>query len=155
VHVLELPVPLAARAQEHFEELMREFALITAGLEGEAHPEHVPTRLLRLVEALTQRFAGVTSEAEGRLAEAIASGQQVIEDHVLLLPKEAAEASEALGALIDEADEYCRQGEHLLTLASPADCVAYRQWYLGEVIGQLSGRDPVPWPESSEAQQLR
>ena len=44
--------------------------------------------------------------------------------------------------MIDEADDYCRQGEHLLTLASPPDCIAYREWYLGQVVGQL-GRRPA------------
>ena len=154
VHVLALPVALAAKTQQHFEELMREFALISAALQDEGHDNHVPTRLMRLVDALTQRFALTTSEAEDRLAAAIRRGDEVIADHLLTLPVEAAEASATLGAMIDEADEYCRQGKHLLTLTSPPDCVAYRRWYLGEVIGQLAGRAPIAWPGSREARSL-
>ena len=41
----------------------------------------------------------------------------------------------------------CRQGEHLLTLATPPDCVAYRHWYLAQVADQLEGAQPVSWPE--------
>ena len=39
VHLLALPVPLAARSQQHFEELMREFVLIATGHQ-QGHSEH-------------------------------------------------------------------------------------------------------------------
>lgn len=39
--------------------------------------------------------------------------RDVIDDHVLLLP---AAAAPALGDIIDEADAFCRTGQHLLTL---------------------------------------
>lgn len=154
VHLLELPVALAAKTQQHFEELMREFSLIAASAQG-GHPDHhVPVRLMQLVDALTQQFAGVTNDAEQRLADAIDRGDAVIADHQLDVPAAAGPASQALGDLIDEADDYCRRGEHLLTLASPADCVAYRRWYLSEVIGQLAGAEPIPWPQSEYARTL-
>ena len=73
---------------------------------------------------------------------------------VLDIPVEAGPASQILNDMIDEADEYCRRGQHLLTLESPADCVAYRRWYLGEVVGQLAGADPVPWPDSESSRSL-
>jgi hypothetical protein len=150
VHVLELPVPLAAKAQQHFEELMREFALISSGADAQ-HENHVPRRLLDLVDVLVQQFGGTTSEPEQRLADAIERGDEVIADHVLEVPPEAGPASQALGDLIEEADEYCLRGEHLLTLATPPDCVAYRRWYLGQVVDQLAGKPPVPWPQYQAA----
>lgn len=154
VHLLRLPVPLAERARQHFEGLMREFALVAAGGDG-GHPEQrVPARLIELMEALTAQFAGVNTAADARLEDAIDTGQESIEDHVLVLPIEAAPASRALGEMIDEADDYCRQGEHLLTLATPADCVAYRGWYLGQVISQLEGHPPIAWPDSAQARSL-
>ena len=147
VHLLDFPVPLAAKAKQHFEELMREFALIHAGASDDHDDDRpVPARLMELIDTLTTRFAGVNSAAEERLERAIAEGVPVIDDHVMTLPPEAAPATVALGAMIDEADEYCRQGEHLLTMATPPDCVAYRKWYLGEVAGQLDGAAPTPWP---------
>ena len=145
VHLLALPVPVAARAREHFEELIREFALVHAGASDGQGPE-VPRRLMDMVEALTTRFAGVNDEASQRLEEAIDRGDALIEDHVMVLPPEAGPASQALGAMLDEADDFCRQGRHLLTLATPPDLVAYRRWYLGEVAGQLAGAQPTPWP---------
>lgn len=154
VHLLGLPVPLAAKARQHFEGLTREFELIAAGsAHGESRHE-VPVRLTQLVEALTGQFAGVNTEADERLEDAIEQELGVIDDHVLMLPVEAAEASMALGAMIDEADAYCRQGEHLLTLGSPPDCIAYREWYLGQVVSQLAGEPPIGWPDSEQARTL-
>jgi hypothetical protein len=145
VHLLQLPVPLAARAQQHHEELMREFALLSAGPDdAEAH---VPRRLLDLVHGLSERFSGFGDAPRGRLQVAIARGDDVIDDHVLELPREAGPASQALAASLDEAEDFCRRGRHLLTLAAPEDCVAYRAWYLSQVVGQLSGAPAVSWPD--------
>ncbi len=151
IHLLGLPVPLAAKARQHFEELMREFELIAAGNAARQAQHEVPVRLTQLVDALTGQFAGVNTEADERLEDAIERQLEVIEDHVLLLPVEASEASQALGAMIDEADAYCLQGEHLLTLASPPDCIAYRKWYLGQVVSQLGGGPVIGWPDSEQA----
>ena len=151
VHLLALPVPLAARSQQHFEELMREFLLIADG-QRHGQSEHlVPARLMNLVQTLVEQFGAVAGPAEERLADAIERGDQVIDDHVLEVPVEAGPAAQALGDLIDEADEYCRRGKHLLTLATPADCVAYRHWYLDQVITQTQGAAPVPWTRSDQA----
>jgi hypothetical protein len=152
VHLLQLPVPLAEKARQHFEELQREFALIAARPHAGRH--EVPARLTQLVDALTAQFAGVNTEADEELEAAISAGVAQLDDHVLALPQEAGEASRALDAMIDEADEYCRQGEHLLTLETPDDCVAYRGWYLGQIVDQLAGRPPVAWPDSSFARSL-
>jgi hypothetical protein len=53
--------------------------------------------------------------------------------------------------MLDEVDEFCRQGKHLLTLATPPELVAYRRWYLGEFIAQLAGRPATPWPDYAAA----
>jgi hypothetical protein len=153
VHLLALPVPLAARSQQHFEELMREFILIAAGHQ-QGHSEHeVPARLMNLVDTLVQQFGAVAGDAEERLADAIDRGDRVISDHVLKVPATAGQAAQALGDLLDEADEYCRRGQHLLTLATPAECVAYRRWYLGQLITQIQGAAPTAWTDSDEARE--
>jgi hypothetical protein len=154
VHLLALPVPLAAKSQQHFEELMREFALISTGARSADPDHHVPQRLMDLIDTLVQQFGGLNNAAEERLNQAIERGDSVIDDHMLEIPVEAGPASQMLGDMIDEADDYCRRGQHLLTLESPDDCVAYRRWYLGEVIGQLAGAAPVAWPDSEHAKGL-
>lgn len=148
VHLLELPVPLAAKSQQHIEELLREFALIAADDPEDEH--RVPGRLMELMDTLVRQFAGVGDEARDRLEAAIARGDRRIGDHVLDMPPEAAPASRALSDMLDEADEYCRRGQHLLTLATPQECVAYRRWYLGQVIDQLDGKQPTSWPQYRE-----
>lgn len=149
-----MPVPLAARSQQHFEELMREFLLIADGHQHGQSEHEVPARLMNLVQTLVQQFGTVTSPAEERLADAIDRGDKVIDDHVLEVPTEAGPAAKALGELIDEADEYCRRGRHLLTLATPSGCVAYRPWYLAQVITQLQGAAPIPWADSDQGRHL-
>ena len=151
VHLLQLPVPLAARSRQWFDELLREFALISAGATDGHDGPHVPRRLMQMVDELTTRFAGVSDEPQERLDAATARGDQVIPDHLLELPVEAAPAVVDLGALLDEADRYCRQGRHLLTLATPEDLLLYRRWYLSEIVEQLAGAAPVPWPAYSRA----
>lgn len=150
VHLLELPVALAARAQEHWQELLREFMLIASDSPGQ-EGQHVPARLLQLVDVLTQQFGGMNTAAEDRLEDAIAQGRPLIQDHVLEVPAAAGPGVQALRDLIDEAEEYCRQGQHLLTLAAPPELVAYRHWYLGQVVDQLVGQPPVPWPQYADA----
>lgn len=151
VHLLELPVPLSARAREHFEGLMREFFLIASGAGQDAQ---LPARLMQVVDSIMAQFEGVNTAADQRLDDAIDARAEVIADHVLQVPPEAGPAARALEAVLDEADAYCRDGAHLLTLATPPDCLAYRRWYLGQVVGQLTGEPPVPWPDSAPARAL-
>jgi hypothetical protein len=146
VHLLDLPVPIAARARQWFEELLREFTLIHNGAaDGHDRPE-VPGRLTAMVDTLVTRYAGLNDDARERLEAAIDRGDLVIADHVMEMPPEAAQASQGLAAMMDQAGDFCRQGRHLLTLAEPDDVLAYRRWYLEEVVRQIAGEDPTPWP---------
>jgi hypothetical protein len=147
VRILSLPIQLARRGREHNEGLMREFTLIQLG-GGDAFG--VPHRLHELAEELTQRFAGFTAEPESQLAEAEARGDHEI-DLVYHLPADVADAATRYGALLDEADEYCRRGEHLLTLVTPPDLLQLRQWFFEELIGQTLGKEPTPWPDWERA----
>ena len=147
VHMLGLPVQLWAAAQEHHGELLREFSLMTFGLEDEGTTSSdVPLRLLRLVQQLTARFAGTSDAQRERLFAAAAAGEQEIDDLVYRLPAAAAPAVRELARMYDEADEYCRAGQHLLTLATPDELRLFRSWYLTEVAAQIEGAPPVPWP---------
>jgi hypothetical protein len=144
VHLLGLPTRLHARAAEHGEELQREFVLIAEGLQrGDQHGD-MPRRLLALVDNLQGRYSGFTVDQEDLLDHAIRSGQPTL-DLTFHVPADAADAALALAAMLEEADEYCREGKHLLTLATPADLVAYRRWYLQEFVDQISGQPPKAW----------
>jgi hypothetical protein len=144
VQLLGLPVPLQAAATEHFDELAREFDHLAAGQEG-PHQD-VPERLLALQAALSERFSGFTQLQQDELADAVERGEESI-DLRYRVPQEAGLASAALAVMLDEADDYCAQGDFLLTLKTPPGPLAYRRWLLGQFTDQLSGSPPVSWPE--------
>jgi hypothetical protein len=151
VHLIELPVAVHARAQEHSAELMREMYLIVQGQRGEAdHPERgqhpLPRRLMDLIEALTNSYGGLTNEQNRQLADAIDGGHDSI-DLAYRVPMSVGADVRRLGDMLDEADDYCKQGEHLLTLATPPDLLRYRRWYLHEFATQLAGNPPTPWSQ--------
>jgi hypothetical protein len=143
VKLLRLPLQVWQRTQEHLDGLLREFALI-------AHDDEAtvatPRRLLDLVQQLTAGF-GTFSEAQRMaMGEALARGETEI-DLTYRVPPAAAGAAQQLGDMLDEADEYCRQGDHLLTLATPAEELRFRRWFISEFVDQLGGAAPTPWPD--------
>lgn len=148
VHLLEVPVALWAKAQEQTDGLLREFVLAAdvAGLDGDARDRHVPTRLTALIDSLNAQFAGVSTEQEQRLYAAAEAGSPVIDDLAYAVPGAAAQASQVLGDMLDEADDFAREGTQLLTLAADPDVVTFRWWYLRQFIDQIGGDEPVPWP---------
>ncbi len=97
----------------------------------------MPARLTALVDELRGRFSGFTLQPEAELADAAARGADTI-DLEYHLPPEAIQAAADLGAMLDEADEFCRNGD-LLTLATPPEALAYRRWFLGEFARQAAG----------------
>jgi hypothetical protein len=144
--MLQLPVQVWARSQEQHDALMREFALMSVPSEPGERERHVPTRLTELMANLTADFEGVSTEQEQELFAASAAGTDTI-DQLYRVPVAAAAASKALGKMLDEADDYCRQGQHLLTLASDDELVRFRWWYLDQFIDQTDGKPPVAWPD--------
>lgn len=146
VRLLGLPLALAVEAQEHFDELSREF-LHLANADDEVRRD-VPGRLVELSNHLRSRFSSFTSENQRRMDEAAARGDETI-DLTYHVPKEAAPAALQLADLLDEADRYCSSGEYLLTLTTPPDALRYRRWYLAQFVDQIGGAPPVPfsdWP---------
>ncbi len=147
VRLLRFPLALWQRSQEHVDELLREFALIA---QGEDEHSSVPRRLLNLVAELSATYAGLSVGTEQERDEAIERGEAEI-DLLYRTPREAAGAVQHLGDMLDQADAYCRQGSHLLTLQTPPDQLRFRQWFLAEFLRQFDGAPPVPWPEYAAA----
>jgi hypothetical protein len=143
VHILGLPLDVYQRAAEHSDELLREFALI-----NEESSEHVPARLLKLIDELNARFGAFTEGPRTTLQEALAQGDHAI-DLRYEVPPEAGDAATRLGALLDEADDFCRSGD-LLTLATASEGLAFRRWFLDEFVSQIAGRPPRAWPAVME-----
>jgi len=143
VHLLELPVDVWARTQEHTDELLREFALMSS---DPASSADVPVRLTQLIEVLTATYSGVGNEQEAQLYAAAEAGEAQIDDLAFTVPLAAADACIVLGETLDAADEFCQTGQHLLTLATPDELQRFRRWYLTQFVDQIRGADPVPWP---------
>ncbi len=141
VRILGLPLDVYRRASEHSDELLREFALIR-----EDDSDQIPARLLALVEELRGRFSGFTHGQTVALQEALDRGDAEI-DLFYEIPADASPAVARLGALLDEADEFCRSGD-LLTLATTAEGLAFRRWFLEEFARQAAGQPPRSWSES-------
>lgn len=141
VHLLRYPLRLGMRASEHYEDVFREFALLAAA-EPRAS-DSVPTRLLALVDTLGRRYARQQHHEEER-EQAFLRGE-TCRDMTILMPAPALEAARELDAMLDEADDFCRDGA-LLTLAPAADVVAFRRWYLRECVEQVAGGAASPWP---------
>ncbi len=147
VRMLQLPVQVWAASQEHHDELLREFALMTVGqADADTVSAPVPNRLLRVVHELTSRYSNRSDEQRAQLFAAAARGERVIDELDYELPPAVGPACQELARILAEADDYCREGEHLLTLATPDDLRLFRDWYLGEIVRQLEGAPPEPWP---------
>ncbi len=144
VHLRQFPVELWLQATEHSDALQREFTLMNSPV---ADDTHVPRRLLDLVAALRAQYSTATTAQQELLFSAAAAGTTVLDEVVYEVPPGAAQAARTLSAMYDEADEYCRQGRHLLTLAATVQLVAFRRWFLGEFSAQDAGGAPTPWPE--------
>jgi len=142
VQLLQLPLDLLARAQEHSEELRREFQLIAS---PQTDDTSVPARLLALSQQLSGRYGMYTQEADRVIAAARERGEDSV-DVTMSVPDSAGDAARALGAMLAEADAFCRDGD-LLTLATPEELVRLREWYLDQFITQIEGGPPVPWPQ--------
>jgi hypothetical protein len=146
VEIVGLPISVQSQAQEQVDELTREMALIAEGMRQRGDEGALPTRLVTLVEQLSGRYSMFTVEQEKQLADAIAGGAETV-DLTYRLPASAVLAARALSDILDEADDYCRAGKHLLTLATPEDLVRYRRWFLDQFADQAAGAAPVSWSE--------
>lgn len=144
VRLIGVPVALWAASRQHSDELMREFALVSETAETE--PASVPARLSRLVHEVRQRYGMITSSARDVLASAAEEGAESV-DLEFEAPAEVSDWARHLLESLDEADDYCRAGRHLLTLTSPGEVRTFRHWYLGEFIAQIGGAEPTPWIE--------
>ena len=147
-----LPVPLHAASQAHSDELMREFRLLAEQMRQEG-THGLPRRLIELVNALQGQYSTFTEAQEDELETAVAVGLSTV-DLVYELPAHVADGVRALGIVLDEVDQLCREGQHLLTLATPPDQLAYRQWFLDEFTRQIDGEAPVAWADSPQARLL-
>lgn len=146
IRIVDLPLDLYAESSEHSDELIREFTLIKERESDDDDSRAVPRRLLELVEALTSQYGSFTTGQETQLREALERGDASI-SLAYRVPATVKQACVDLDGLLDEADEFCREGHDLLTLATPPRAVAFRKWFLQEFVRQADGLAPRSWQE--------
>jgi hypothetical protein len=145
VWVLNFPLEVFQRSQEHADGLRREFVLLAQDQAG-GHARMLPARLLAIVAELGAQYAGVSTEPESARDAAIDRGERFVDLHYRV-PPAAVAAGQRLGSVLDDADAYCRSGQHLLSLATPREALVFRRWLLSEFVNQSAGAAPVPWSD--------
>lgn len=144
VRLIGMRLDMQARSAEHQEGLRREFRMLVE--QGQADRESVPGRLVALAAELDRRFQSFGAAGQAEIEAAAGRGEATI-DLSLAAPRTIGAAAREFGRMLEEADEYCRAGEHLLTLAAPADVVEFRKWVLAELERQAEGGRPISWSE--------
>ncbi|MHB1924464.1 MAG: ATP-binding protein [Acidimicrobiales bacterium] len=140
VRILGLPPQAYLDSEQHNDALMREFALISR----DDRTSTLPRQLLELVAEIELFFGAQVSASRAQIAAAVARGDRAVDLHIRMHPKNRGYVERSV-ALLREADRYCREGD-LLTLAASEDILRFRDWYLGQVLAQLDGAPPSPWP---------
>ncbi len=143
MYLMGIPLELQVRSSEHQEGLRREFRMLVE--QGQADSSSVPGRLVALAADLDRRFQSFGASGRADMEAAIARGDASV-DLVFAVPRAIGPAVREFGRMLEEADEYCLAGEHLLTLTTPPDIVEFRNWALEELINQAEGAPPIPWP---------
>jgi len=141
IRLLNVPVRILVAGREHHDDVMREFAMLALAEDMDA--EHTPKRMLELVDVLGRRYAAAAARPDAEVDAAIARGETSI-DLVYHVPDHVADAADELAALMDEADEFCRE-RRLLSLARPPLVIEFSRWYLDEFRRQIAGEPPRPW----------
>ena len=143
VRLIDVPVALFCAAEQHTADLLREIALMAAARPDEGH---LFTDILAAAETYSQRPAAVRN----RIAETVAIAQRQGWDRVDVdfdADANAADGALAWEELLQRFDALCRE-ERLLTLPADGELVAYRAWYISELVEQVrTGRSPISWDE--------
>ncbi|MBK5306053.1 MAG: GAF domain-containing protein [Frankiaceae bacterium] len=130
----DVPTELLISAKAHVDNLVREFALASAG-EASGHTATVPEDLARMIDTVVHRFAAARYAVK-RQAIAAANRGDERTDLTVTLSLSAVEAGENYLAALDVADAYARDAR-LLTLETPPQHRVFRQWYVGALVDQV------------------
>ncbi|GAB7189524.1 hypothetical protein NUM3379_02300 [Kineococcus sp. NUM-3379] len=147
VTLLRVPLLLRERSTQHGAELMRELALIAIGA-AEGSAPSPPRRLLDLAHEVQTTLGPFLTQATGELDEALARGEEFA-DVTYAVPRSITPVLVHMAQVQEQAEEFCREGRYLLTLAAPEDVLAFRTWLMEEFHRQSAGEAPRPWPEAA------
>ena len=139
-----VPVALFLAAEQHQNDLLREIALMAVAGHETSH------RYADLLAA-ADRYAHRPAAVRRRVAESVTVGLRAGWGSVTVdveADEAAAEAALAWEDLLRRFDQMSRD-DQLLTLPADAELVAFRHWYVHELVEQVrTGRAPVSWGEA-------
>jgi hypothetical protein len=144
VRLLGIPTGLAVDTSAHYAGLGRELQVHASG--GRRRDGLDSEWSWRRLAALGAEVDGILGPVTARCARARHGGERVLDVEVAV-DVDAARACRDLNEMLDEIEQWCRQGR-LLAVAAPEPLVAYRRWLLHEVVHQVEGHPPRPWSGS-------
>jgi hypothetical protein len=144
VHLLNFPLQVYAKAREHHDELLREFALLALSPPKDRPGHHVPQQFLDLVNTLGVRYAGIGGSTDAIRDESIARGDHAM-DLTYEVPRSVGPAMQEFRSLLEQADEYCRDGQMLTMALAPLER-DFLWWFIDEFSNQANDLPPTPWP---------
>ncbi len=140
----DYPLRVWAEQQEHTQELLREFSLLLIGQKSASPSAHVPAQLVELAQMFADRFGPLLDRLTAERQAAYDAGHDRI-DSVVPLVTGTSQLMDRVKGVLDAVDDYCREGT-LLALARTPQGVALFDWTHRELIAQLDGGEPTPWP---------
>src|SRR4051794_16084109 len=146
VRLLEVPLVLRERSRQHGADLLREMELISLGHAAGTTQHELPQRLLELAQELERVYGPYVGANTDEMDAALDRGEATLAKVTYHLPQRSVSFMDHVESILREVDDYCRDGQELLTLAPPADVAAYRDWVSGEVRRQYAREAPTPWP---------
>ena len=141
--IRNVPVAAYTAFQRHYRELRREVRLLAL-----AHEEEYP-----LAKNLSDLFGSLEKPLRHDLgADRIDAAQEAAQHHVdldVVLRRPDAGKVARLIEMLDLADAFCRE-ERLLSLARSREQVTFQRWFLGEVVRQSRGAEPIAWAGATD-----
>ena len=140
--LMNYPVRLWKRQQQHTEAVMREFQLLRGGHEDGLTTEP-PQLLSDVLDLFTSAFGPLIDDVEKARQHALDAGLDRIDSWVPLIHR-APDLLDDLRLVWGAVDDYCARGE-LLTCPRDPELVALWNWTYDELCAQYYGADPTPW----------
>lgn len=144
IHLIGVPIEKWARWHSHHDTIRRELEVLLTSRRVDLPVERMTTYVDVLGRRVGDFYAPVMEDLRGALHRQQASVNVRTQVH----PGTATEARN-LDSLLDEINDFCRDEESLITVATPLDLVSFRSWFLGEFVRQVQGAPPGSWLEHS------
>lgn len=134
VILLDVPVPLWAKAREQLDRALAELP----------SDEGPPARVAELLRCLREEYSVVAETADAELRAGSVRRAESI-DVAYAMPRRGRNDVAALLDALEDLDTYARKAGRK-DLVRTADTRSFWRWYLGEIVKQCDDGFPAPWP---------